>query len=189
MTAYFSSLGQIILPMWTYMADTLNAPFPSPLHLQSPVFPINGQRDSPKVKKTLSIISHDRHSALEPPPDLRYDLRCVPNPPMKVRETQTGLSGEVREGLLQEPRFCHLLEKADNEIRGAMKVADEKAGEYDEMVVRVGCLCGSGHHRSVAFAEKLAQMDLPEDWSLELNHRDLTPEVIERKSREREKNR
>ncbi|KAK6954631.1 hypothetical protein Daesc_004598 [Daldinia eschscholtzii] len=136
--------------------------------------------------KKLYIISHDRHTELSPPPDLLYDLRCVPNPPKATRETHTGQSPQIRDGLMHDPKFRELLEEAKAEIHGAMQAAEEME-EEDETAVRVGCLCGSGHHRSVAFSEHLAQMEWPEDWEVELQHRDLVPEVKREKKRERER--
>ncbi|KAI1370401.1 hypothetical protein F4677DRAFT_457885 [Hypoxylon crocopeplum] len=143
---------------------------------------------SPPRKKTLCIFSHDSNSTLSPPPDLQYDLRCVPSPPELVCEMYTGQSSEVREGLLHESRFCELLEQAKAEIQGAMEAAgeEEEEGKSREAVVRVSCLCGSGHHRSVAFSEQLAQMEWPEDWELELRHHDLILQVKEQKERERQ---
>ncbi|KAI1799499.1 hypothetical protein F4811DRAFT_568187 [Daldinia bambusicola] len=141
-------------------------------------------------RKTLYITSHDRHRELSPSPDLLYDLRCVPNPPKDRREMHTGQSYQVRDGLMQEPKFRELLQQAGEEIRGAMQAAEEmEEGENGERTVRVGCLCGSGHHRSVAFSEHLAEMEWPEGWAVELQHRDLGPEVKMEKLRERERRR
>ncbi|KAI8959041.1 hypothetical protein F5Y11DRAFT_350890 [Daldinia sp. FL1419] len=132
----------------------------------------------------LYITSHDQDTILSPPPDLLFDLRSVPNPPKAMRETHTGQSHQVHDSLMQEPTFRELLERAKTEIHGAMQAAEEM--QEDETAVRVGCLCGSGHHRSVAFSEQLAQMEWPDGWAVALTHRDLTPEVKRVKERERE---
>ncbi|KAI1247900.1 hypothetical protein MGN70_011794 [Eutypa lata] len=65
---------------------------------------------SPNKAKTLYITSHDRHIRLSPAPDLEYDLRAVPNLPHRSRQTHTGLSTPIREGLLDEPTFRALLD-------------------------------------------------------------------------------
>ena len=54
------------------------------------------------------------------------------------------------------------------------------------MILRVGCLCGSGHHRSVAFAEILAKVKWPAGWRVEVHHRDLTEADKDRKEGLRE---
>lgn len=74
-----------------------------------------------------------------------------------------------------------------------MEVKDVRASREDEVaVLRVGCLCGSGHHRSVAFAERLGKVrwcgkDGDGDgkgqggWDVRVRHRDLTRGVEEMK--------
>ena len=54
------------------------------------------------------------------------------------------------------------------------------------MVLRVGCLCVSGHHRSVAFAELLAKVEWPTSWRVEVQHRNLTDAVKDKKERLRQ---
>ncbi|KAI0157921.1 hypothetical protein GGR52DRAFT_576890 [Hypoxylon sp. FL1284] len=147
--------------------------------------------------KTLRIVSHDRHAPLFPAPDLHYDLRRVRNPAPATRDTRTGHSAAVRDELLREPRFRALLRAAEEDIRRAMRRLDGDDGSSSGgsrrgnrgggAMLRVGCLCGSGHHRSVAFAEQLAAIDWPEDWGLEVVHRDLTPDVERQKEKARKK--
>ena len=50
-------------------------------------------------------------------------------------------------------------------------------------------MCGSGHHRSVAFAEELRRRDWPGEWKVEVSHRDVTSEVFLEKSIARDKKR
>ncbi|KAI1391595.1 uncharacterized protein F4822DRAFT_442540 [Hypoxylon trugodes] len=146
---------------------------------------------SSEVNKTLYITSHDRHTPLSPPPNLQYDLRFIPNPPLSLRETHTGHSRHIRDGLSCEPRFREILNQAQSDIRGAVETAEKRRDgkEGKDISIRVGCLCGSGHHRSVAFSEQLAQMEWPKGWKLELTHRDLVPEVKKEKARERKRRR
>jgi hypothetical protein len=37
----------------------------------------------------------------------------------------------------------------------------------------VGCFCALGKHRSVAFVEELARKQWPDDWDVEVRHRDV----------------
>jgi hypothetical protein len=71
-----------------------------------------------------------------------------------------------------------------------MDVNDVRAARKGEVAtVRVGCLCGSGHHRSVAFAEKLGEVKWPVEWEVRVEHRDLTEGVRELKRERSEKSR
>ncbi|KAL2022629.1 hypothetical protein VTK56DRAFT_4973 [Thermocarpiscus australiensis] len=151
------------------------------------------EQNRPKI---LHIVSHDRHTEMSPAMDLDYDLREVPNPPKALRRVHTGLSSGLREHLLDNPRFRALLDRAESEIRAAMGRAasareeldsDQREQQQEPIVLRVGCMCGSGHHRSVAFAELLAEAEWPEDWTVELMHRDLTRSVKQQKARARRK--
>lgn len=166
----------------------------------------------PSFQPILIIYSHGRNPPLQPPPDLKYDLRNIPNPPKALRTTSDGRSKRLREHLLAEPKFTQTLGRAVDEIRMAM---DEKLAQIaqpstqpgpdvgassksedlratpqegneerrstspdmppdpDEILLRVGCNCALGHHRSVAFVEELARRDWPKDWQLQIVHRDL----------------
>ncbi|KAI1135636.1 hypothetical protein F5Y05DRAFT_394015 [Hypoxylon sp. FL0543] len=89
--------------MWNYIMSSLTESLMSPPRsLSAGSSPEQSQSPFYKPKKTLYIISHDRHAPLSPPPDLQYDLRGVPNPPKSVRDRYTGHSRKVRKGLLQD---------------------------------------------------------------------------------------
>jgi len=45
--------------------------------------------------------------------------------------------------------------------------------ENEEIVLRVGCNCALGHHRSVAFVSELSALDWPSTWNIQVIHRDL----------------
>lgn len=65
------------------------------------------------------------------------------------------------------------------------QVADADAREVNDDgddVLRVGCMCGSGHHRSVAFAGVQEKQEWPDGWHVELEPRQLTAEVSGRKT-------
>ncbi|KAI0835148.1 hypothetical protein F5Y06DRAFT_299821 [Hypoxylon sp. FL0890] len=98
--------------------SSLTASIPSPPRKPSTGL-VSGESPSasPKLKKTLYVITHDRHTPLSPPVNLQYDLRGVPNPPSAIRERYTGQSRKVREGLMYDPGFRELLEDARTEMR------------------------------------------------------------------------
>lgn len=126
-------------------------------------------------RPTLRIISYN-HDPPCTPPDLQYDVRRIPNPPHDIRARHTGLSKEMREHLLGHDLCRATIERAEAQIREEMdkKLKSEEEGDA---TVRVGCMCGSGHHRSVALAQELRERKWPEDWDVEVDHRDLTDEV------------
>ncbi|KAF2792716.1 hypothetical protein K505DRAFT_278307 [Melanomma pulvis-pyrius CBS 109.77] len=170
----------------------------------------------------LILYSHGRNPPLHPSPDLKYDLRNMPNPPKALRDVSDGQSKRLREHLLSTPKFTEKLNEAEREIRSAMegKVAEngerhlreeivvqthcssevqtsraessiangeveieENLDDLDEdqcisssvpsILLRVGCNCALGHHRSVAFVCELAARSWPKDWLVEVVHRDL----------------
>ena len=136
---------------------------------------------------TLQITSYDRFTASDPKPDLEYDCRMTKNPARQARQTHTGLDDKVQDELMKRNEFSDLIDLAEEEIRKLMEVSVARAkGEDDAAIVRVGCLCGSGHHRSVAFAEQLGKIEWPADWHVSVDHRNLT-EGIKEEKREKEK--
>lgn len=65
----------------------------------------------------LHMTSHAHSPALHPPPDMKYDLRAVPNPPKTMRDRYTGLDKRLRDEMQREKRFVELLERAEREVR------------------------------------------------------------------------
>ena len=137
---------------------------------------------------TLKIISYNRITPPDPKPDLEYDCRMTKNPARRAAQTHTGLDSSVQDELMSRDEFHDLIDRAEGDIRRLMEVKEARAkGEDDAAVLRVGCLCGSGHHRSVAFAEQLSKIEWPSEWEVMVSHRDLTDGVKEeKKERERD---
>lgn len=162
------------------------------------------------TRPILILYSHGRTPPLNPPPDLKYDLRSIPNPPKNARDAHDGRSKRLREHLLGELKFIQKLDEVESEILEAMEARiaetaeklendqdrrndgeesrengeeegykssedEEDEDEHDptEAVLRVGCNCALGHHRSVAFVEELARRKWPRNWSVQLIHRDI----------------
>ena len=137
-----------------------------------------------RQRPILEITSYDRFTPLSPKPDLEYDCRVTENPSRQIRKTCTGLDSTLQDELMQRESFSDTVARAEEDIKRLMEVKDVRASREDEVaIVRVGCLCGSGHHRSVAFAEQLGKVKWSEDdsWEVRVVHRDLTKGVEEMK--------
>ncbi|KAB5558267.1 hypothetical protein GE09DRAFT_106907 [Coniochaeta sp. 2T2.1] len=78
--------------------------------------------DSPPPRPLLLIISHARVNPLrKPPPDLKFDIRAVHNPPKQIRDKYTGLDKRLREHMLSHGDFVSLLDRAEADIRSLIK--------------------------------------------------------------------
>ncbi|KAH6882205.1 hypothetical protein BKA58DRAFT_446667 [Alternaria rosae] len=149
----------------------------------------NNQDSAPSQTKKrqrpiLEITSYDRFTPPSPKPDLEYDCRITENPSRQIRKTCTGLDSTLQDELMQRESFSDTVARAEDDIKRLMEIKDVRASREDEVaIVRVGCLCGSGHHRSVAFAEQLGKVKWSEDgsWEIRVVHRDLTKGVEEMK--------
>ncbi|EUC45445.1 hypothetical protein COCMIDRAFT_95544 [Bipolaris oryzae ATCC 44560] len=145
----------------------------------------SSKQSQPEPKRpVLEITSYDRFTPLSPTPDLEYDCRITNNPSEELRKTCTGLDAVLQEELMSRSSFSNMVTQAESDIRRLMEVEDVRTLRSGETaIVRVGCLCGSGHHRSVAFAEKLGQVQWCEqgEWEVRVSHRNLTSGVEETK--------
>lgn len=65
---------------------------------------------------TLTIWSHSHAPPLQPPADVSFDLRRVPNPPKHIRDNYDGRSKRLREHLLHDATFANLLQSAMQEV-------------------------------------------------------------------------
>ncbi|KAG9194434.1 hypothetical protein G6011_04469 [Alternaria panax] len=149
-----------------------------------------GSETSQPQRPILEITSYDRFTPPSPKPDLEYDCRMTQNPSQQTRKTCTGLDSTLQDELMRRDAFSDIVTCAENDIRRLMAVKDVRASRVGETaMVRVGCLCGSGHHRSVAFAEQLGKVRWSEDdaWEIRVVHRDLTEGVKETKKMRSEK--
>ncbi|KAB5570454.1 hypothetical protein GE09DRAFT_1055296 [Coniochaeta sp. 2T2.1] len=77
---------------------------------------------TPPPRPLLLIISHARVNPLrKPPPDLKFDIRAVHNPPKQIRDKYTGLDRRLREHMLSHGDFVSLLDRAEADIRSLIK--------------------------------------------------------------------
>lgn len=136
----------------------------------------------------LSITSYGRtFGPLIPTPDLSISVINLPNPPAQVRRKYVGLSLRLRAEFFKDKEVTEKFEKELQKVREKMREFEEKRGEMSseksgEAVLKVGVQCAMGRHRSVAFAEEMAER-ISEDlkskkdgspkWSFEVWHRDI----------------
>ena len=76
----------------------------------------------------LILYSHGRQPPLNPPPDLKYDIRSIANPPKALRDVSDGRSKRLRSHLLSMPEFAEKLDAVEREIILAMQ---KKIVEYE----------------------------------------------------------
>lgn len=75
----------------------------------------------PPPTPLLLLISHARTNPLHTPPDLKYDIRSVSNPPKQIRDKYTGIDKRLREHMLSHGDFVLLLDRAESEIKASME--------------------------------------------------------------------
>lgn len=126
---------------------------------------------------TLTLTSHAQSPPLLPPPDLKYDLRSLGNPPKAIRDSFTGLSKRLREHMLSQDEFSSFLDRAEADIKEKMAdlvgVDGAMKDQQDQAALFVGIFCSGGKHRSVAFVEELARRKWPSNWAVHVVHRDV----------------
>jgi RNase adaptor protein for sRNA GlmZ degradation len=91
------------------------------------------------------------------------------NPSRHARQTSTGPDPSLQKELMRRDSF-NVRSRAEDYIQRLMEVKNVRAAKEGEVtVLTVGCLCGSGHHRSVAFAEQLEKVEGPEGWGIRVS--------------------
>jgi hypothetical protein len=92
------------------------------------------------------------------------------------------VEGEIKEAMLGKIDTKSSTHEGEEEKstaveQGGSSQEDANLATVDEdpetAVLRVGCNCALGHHRSVAFVEELARREWPHDWRVETVHRDV----------------
>ena len=101
--------------------------------------------------------------------DLVFDVRCLPNPFYdEDLKHKTGLEKEVQDYVMNSPDskefLCKLLQFIDCSV--PLYVKEGKS----QLTIAVGCT--GGQHRSVTFAEKIAE-HLKKDYDCTVIHRDI----------------
>lgn len=86
--------------------------------------------------------------------DLVFDVRCLPNPfYVEELKAKTGLDKDVEDYVLKWPQAVELLEKLYDLFDFLLPLY--QAEGKSQLVISVGCT--GGKHRSVVFAEKIAE--------------------------------
>lgn len=81
----------------------------------------NDRTTPPPPQPILLLVSHSRTNPLRHRPDLKYDLRTVPNAPKQIRDKYSGVNKRLREHMLGHGDFVSLLDRAEAEIRALMR--------------------------------------------------------------------
>ena len=82
---------------------------------QNPTTPTTDQ-------SVLILISHSHRHPLSRPPNLKFDLRKVSNPPKHIRDAYDGRSKRLREHMMHMEDFTSLLDTAKKSIEDEMEV-------------------------------------------------------------------
>ncbi|KAE8453197.1 hypothetical protein EG329_011264 [Mollisiaceae sp. DMI_Dod_QoI] len=83
--------------------------------------PDYAQNAVPEVElPKLFLISHAHSPPLHPPPQLRFDLRTIPNPPKRIRDSHVGTSKRLQEWMEADPTFLARRDVIRDEIKEAM---------------------------------------------------------------------
>lgn len=69
----------------------------------------------------LVLTTHAHSPPLRPAPQLKYDLRTVPNPPKAIRDAYTRVSKRLRDHMLEHDVFVELLRRAEAKIRATVE--------------------------------------------------------------------
>ena len=102
--------------------------------------------------------------------DLMFDVRCLPNPYyIEALKVKTGLDEEVRAYVMQNEHSVELLEKFTDLTEYLIPLYEAEG--KSQLVIAFGC--SGGHHRSVTFAEKLAEALREKGFAPIVSHRDI----------------
>jgi hypothetical protein len=74
----------------------------------------------------LVLISSGHSPPLNPAPQLRFDVRSLPNPPKHIRDAYTGTSKRLQEWLRQDSQFLARRDTIRSEIEAVMTAALDK---------------------------------------------------------------
>ena len=122
---------------------------------------------------TIKLISFGYKNGLPSEADLVYDVRCMPNP-FYIPELRqySGLDKQVVDYVFSFQQSETLLDKMEDFVKYSLPYFVEEG--KTELVIAIGCT--SGHHRSVAFTEKLKERLSDSDHRIMVMHRDIDKE-------------
>ncbi|KAF2730423.1 hypothetical protein EJ04DRAFT_579891 [Polyplosphaeria fusca] len=73
----------------------------------------------------------------------------------------------------EAPQEKMVEEAGDGVVQDLIREPSTETSGSEATVLRVGCKCALGHHRSVAFVSELAARPWPKEWEVRIIHRDL----------------
>ncbi|KAE9380227.1 hypothetical protein N431DRAFT_394851 [Stipitochalara longipes BDJ] len=82
---------------------------------------------------TLVLISHGHSPPLNPSPQLRFDVRSLPNPPKHIRDTHNGTSKRLQEWMLTDAKFLTRRDEIKSEIEAAMTTMTAESERRDTL--------------------------------------------------------
>ena len=126
---------------------------------------------SPKSSMTVQCMSFGFKYGYPTESDLVFDMRCLPNP-FYVDELKfkTGLDKEVRDYVMDKPQSIGLEKRLTDLIDYLLPLYQQEG--KTQLVIAFGCT--GGKHRSVTFAEGLAEHIKKQDYDVIVRHRDIT---------------
>lgn len=102
--------------------------------------------------------------------DIVFDVRCLPNPfYIPSMKYKTGLDKEVNDYVLQSEQSQTVLEKLNDLISYMIPLYISEG--KSQLVIAMGCT--GGRHRSVCFAEHIAQNLREQNYLVSVKHRDI----------------
>lgn len=127
----------------------------TPVTQDEPESPIEENTNIPSIAQDsiedeelplLVLISHGHSPPLNPKPQLKFDIRDLPNPPKAIRDQFSGTSRRLREWTAKDEKFVSRRDVIKREIEGEMgrmvgqgeggnsqPSGDEQAGEGTEL--------------------------------------------------------
>ncbi|MDD6275272.1 MAG: RNase adapter RapZ [Clostridia bacterium] len=102
--------------------------------------------------------------------DIVFDVRCLPNPfYIPSMKYKTGLDKEVNDYVLQSEQSRTVLDKLNDLISYMIPLYVDEG--KSQLVISIGCT--GGKHRSVCFAEHIAQKLKEQNYPVSVKHRDI----------------
>ncbi len=123
------------------------------------------------ARMSLLLLSFAYKNGIPPDADFVFDLRCLPNPHWQAElRPLTGRDEPVARYLEAQPLVTRMVETLREFLQSWLPLYESEPRSY--MTVALGCT--GGRHRSVYFAEKLADHLRQTRNNVLVRHRDLT---------------
>ncbi len=127
------------------------------------------EKDAP-ARMSLLLLSFAYKNGIPPDADFVFDLRCLPNPHWQEElRPLTGRDEPVARYLEAQPPVTRMVETLREFLQNWLPLYESEPRSY--MTVALGCT--GGRHRSVYFAEKLADHFCQTRDNVLVRHRDL----------------